>query len=101
MKIKKTKKMSVIKLVLSFILILASVFMLYKVFIEVSTYFALQKELEEVSQKLQEIKKQEEKIKEKRDLLENPGYIKRYARGKYLLTKDGEQIFKFSLDDDE
>lgn len=43
------------------------------------------KELEEIKQELEETKQK----------LTNPDYIEYIARGKYLVTKEGEQVFKF------
>ena len=32
--------------------------------------------------------------------LTNPDYVEYIARGKYLVTKEGEQVFKFPSKDD-
>ncbi len=40
-----------------------------------------------------------EELETKKDNLTNPDYIEYLARGKYLVTKDGEQVFKFSDDE--
>ena len=43
-----------------------------------------------------------EELIEKKKNLENPEYLLRYARGKYLVTKDdGEQVFKLPEEKEE
>lgn len=42
-------------------------------------------------------KKELEKTKQN---LTNPDYVEYIARGKYLVTKEGEQVFKFPSKDD-
>ena len=52
---------------------------------------AEQAELEEKQQELEQIKEN----------LDNPDYIEYIARGKYLVSKEGEQVFKFpSIEED-
>lgn len=36
-----------------------------------------------------------EELEETKNNLTNPDYIEYISRGKYLVTKDGEQVFKF------
>lgn len=51
-----------------------------------------EKEKKELSSK----KKELEKVKQN---LTNPDYVEYIARGKYLVTKEGEQVFKFPSKD--
>ena len=43
---------------------------------------------------LSELKKEEEVLRANVDKLQDPDYIARYAREKYLYTKDGEYVIK-------
>lgn len=43
---------------------------------------------------LEELKKEEEVLRANVDKLKDPDYIARYAREKYLYTKDGEYVIK-------
>ena len=56
-------------------------------------YRMKKKEKKELSSK----KKELEKAKQN---LTNPDYVEYIARGKYLVTKEGEQVFKFPSKDD-
>lgn len=49
-------------------------------------------------QELDEVVRDLEKTKQK---LANPDYIEYIARGKYLVTKEGEQVFKFPSNQDK
>ena len=40
-------------------------------------------------------------LEETKQKLTNPDYIEYIARGKYLVTKEGEQVFKFPSSEDE
>ena len=53
---------------------------------EIANYEA---ELDALSEETQVLNKQIEN-------LNNPDYVKRFAKGKYLVSKEGEQIFKLS-----
>lgn len=51
-----------------------------------------EKEKKELSSKKQELEKAKQN-------LTNPDYVEYIARGKYLVTKEGEQVFKFPSKD--
>ena len=51
---------------------------------------------EKVKKELSSKKKELEKAKQN---LTNPDYVEYIARGKYLVTKEGEQVFKFPSKD--
>ena len=62
------------------------------------------KEKRELEEKLAELQKKEKELKLDADKLQDPDYIARYAREKYLYSKDGEiiiripdQVFFFSV----
>ena len=53
-----------------------------------------QKEKKEFTAMLNELKEKEEEINETVTKLQNPDYVARYAREKYLYSKDGEIIIR-------
>lgn len=67
--------------------------MLYMVFQEGMTTLRLQQELSEVQAKLQEVQDENRYLTTEKEKLQDPDYVETYARGKYQLSKDGEQIF--------
>ena len=50
--------------------------------------------MEELSKELESLKEKEEQLRVDADKLQNPDYIARYAREKYLYSKDGEFILQ-------
>ena len=50
----------------------------------------MQKEKVIVSNKLNELKEEEQYLKVEVEKLQNPDYVARYAREKYLFSRDGE-----------
>lgn len=51
-------------------------------------------EKKELSKELESLKEKEEQLRVDADRLQNPDYIARYAREKYLYSKDGEFILQ-------
>ena len=90
---KKKRKLAPITKFMCLILILMSCYMLYSVGREIYTTFRLHKELSEVELKLQEVQDENTYLSNEKTKLQDPDYVQSYARGNYMLTKDGEQIF--------
>ena len=92
---KKTKrrKLTPIVRLLCLVMIGLSCFMLYQVGTEVLTTVRLSRELDQVKEKLQEVQDENMYLLEEQEKLQDPDYVENYARGNYMLTKDGEQIF--------
>ncbi len=63
-----------------------------------SSYFLkiynIYKEKEELTKKIASLEKEEEQLKSDVQKLQDPEYVARYAREKYLYSKDGEYIIK-------
>ena len=87
---KKPKKMVLLGLV-SIIVIIVMTFTLGKYWLEIYDKYKEKKQLEE---DLVVLKEKEEELKVDADKLQDPDYIARYAREKYLYSKDGEIIIK-------
>ena len=75
----------------SIIIICAMTFTIGKYWVEI---FEKYKEKKELENELTSLKEKEEKLKVDANKLQNPEYIARYAREKYLYSKDGEYILK-------
>ncbi|SJZ45008.1 FtsB family cell division protein [Anaerorhabdus furcosa] len=73
--------------------ILFSGWLIYGVVEEIGTTIALQKQLKEVKVKLETVKDENEYLVSQRDKLADPNYVQSYARGNYMMTKDGEKIY--------
>ncbi len=75
----------------SIIVIVATTFTIGKYWIEIYDKYQEQKSLEK---KLISLKNKEKKLKVDANKLQDPDYIARYAREKYLYSKDEEFILK-------
>lgn len=75
----------------SIIVIVATTFTIGKYWIEIYDKYQEKNRLEK---ELVSLKNKEKKLKVDANILQDPDYIARYAREKYLYSKDGEFILK-------
>ena len=75
----------------SILVIFVMTFAIGKYWVEIIDKYQEKKELEK---ELTMLKEKEEELKVDANKLQNPDYIARYAREKYLYSKDGEFILK-------
>lgn len=90
---KKRRRMTPFNKILCLVLIVASGFMLYAAVQEAMTTLKLQQQLSDVQAKLQEVQDENKYLNSEKEKLQDPDYVETYARGKYQLSKNGEQIF--------
>lgn len=81
-------------------LIALSAFFIFQIYQDVELSMQLKSEYKEAEQLLLTLEAQKETLSEEKLKLEDPAYVKRYARGKYMVTKEGEQVFKLPSKDD-
>lgn len=91
---KTSRRSSRITFVVGAILLAISAGLIYTVVIEVMDTFRLKAEVKQAEQLLQQVQSENEILEEQKVKLNDPEYVKSYARGEYLLSKEGEQIFK-------
>ena len=75
----------------SIIVIVATTFTIGKYWVEIYDKYQEKKELEK---KIYVLKEKEDALKSDANKLQDPDYIARYAREKYLYSKDGEFILQ-------
>ena len=75
----------------SIFVIVAMTFTIGKYWVEIFEKYQEKKTLEK---KLVDLKDEEERLRADASKLQDPDYIARYAREKYLYSKDGEYIIK-------
>ena len=75
----------------SIVVIFVMTFTIGKYWIEIFDKYQEKKSLDK---ELTELREKEEKLKVDANKLQNPDYIARYAREKYLYSKDGELILQ-------
>ncbi len=94
------RKLTPFTRLLCIVVIMFSVYLLYRVAAEVYTTITLKNQLAEVEAKYQEVQDENEYLTREREKLEDPDYVASYARGNYMLSKDDEQIFYLPEDED-
>ena len=75
----------------SVVVIVSTTFTIGKYWVEIYDKY---QEKEQLEKKLISLKNKEKKLKVDANKLQDPDYIARYAREKYLYSKDGEFILK-------
>jgi cell division protein DivIC len=88
---KKSKRRILILGFLSVFIIIATTFTIGKYWVEIFEKYQEKKDLEK---ELTALKEKEEELTVDANKLQNPDYIARYAREKYLYSKDGEYILQ-------
>ena len=94
------RKLTPFTRLICFVVILFSMYLLYRVAAEVYTTITLKRQLLEVEEKYQQVLDENEYLTREREKLEDPDYVASYARGNYMLSKDDEQIFYLPEDED-
>lgn len=91
---KRKLRFSPTRLVLSVVVFTISGFLLFSVGEEVLTTVQLTKELKVFDEQLKIIENETRDLEERKEKLQDPDYIKSFARGEYSITKEGEQVFR-------
>ena len=91
MKKKKARRRYLVLGVFSVFIILSSAITIGKYWVEI---FEKYKEKNILEKELTALKEKEEELSVDANKLQNPDYIARYAREKYLYSKDGEIILQ-------
>lgn len=91
---KPRKKRSSSRIVVSSIFFVISGLLLFSIAKEVLTTIGLTNDLQELNKQLKDIENETRDLNERKEKLEDPNYIKSYARGEYSITKEGEQVFR-------
>ncbi|MDE6476375.1 MAG: septum formation initiator family protein [Erysipelotrichaceae bacterium] len=91
---RKEKKRSPLKKMISVAVIMVACFLTYSAGEELMTTLQLHKDIQETQAEIDALKEKQAELETEKSNLEDPEYVKRYARGKYMLSKDGEQVLK-------
>lgn len=86
--------------VTSFVICGLSFVLLYNFAQEVLTTLAYKEEIHEAEALLEQLKLEEDELMKQKDNLNDDEYIKRYARGKYMVGKEDEQVFSLPSNDE-
>ncbi len=93
-KVKSSVKSKIIKCLLCLVMIAGTIYFWTKINSEVSTTYSLLADLSSSQQELEKLKAEKEKLQSEKEKLTDENYVSSVARGKYLITKDDEQIYE-------
>ncbi len=99
----KKKKKNVRVRLLLFFLVFGSIIgsLSYSFFSNVSKIIEIKNEKIALKEKLVSLKDEEDKLNSDIKRLRDPEYVARYAREKYMYSKDGELIIRLPDDEDD
>lgn len=93
---KRKLKFKPASLLMSFVAIGIAGYFFYLASQEIGLTISLSNEVADSQAEINRLEAQNEQLVNQKLKLQDPEYVKSYARGAYLLSKDGEQIFHLS-----
>ena len=93
-KAKKSVGQIIFSVVLSLLMIAGTGYFLWQISREVETTFTLLTDINDAKKELAELKAEQEHLLQQKEQLLDENYVKIWARGEYLITQEGEEIYK-------
>lgn len=90
---KKSKRMRLGEKLVALTILAVSGFFLYQAGSDLLLTLQLNNQVNETSLQVEDLEKTAELLTNQTEKLQDPEYVKSYARGAYMFSKDGEQIF--------
>ena len=91
---KKSPLAVVFSVVLSLLMIAGTGYFLWQISREVETTFTLLTDINDAKKELADLKAEQEHLLQQKEQLLDENYVKIWARGEYLITQEGEEIYK-------
>lgn len=88
-------------ILICFVFVVVIIYLGYSLFTSLESINDINKEKQELESRIVDLQEEEKKLEADIQKLQDPTYIARYAREKYLYSKDGELIIRFPDDDEE
>lgn len=98
---KKKKKRHPLKTLFSLLIIFVSCFLIWIASADLFMTMKLKKEISSSEEMITNLENQQKSLANEKSNLENPEYVQRFARGKYMVSKPGEQVFKLPSKSDD
>ena len=97
--INKKRKKNKTRLVFLFTFFCATIgYLSYSLFYNVDKILTIKKEKDKLEEKFTDLKEEEEDLNSNIKKLKDPEYVARYAREKYMYSKEGELIIRIPED---
>ena len=91
---KKSPLATVFTVVLSLLMLAGTGYFLWQISREVETTFTLITDINDAKKELADLKAEQEHLMQQKEQLLDENYVKIWARGEYLITQEGEEIYK-------
>ena len=91
---KKSPLATVFTVVLSLLMLAGTGYFLWQISREVETTFTLLTDINDAKKELADLKAEQEHLLQQKEQLLDENYVKIWARGEYLITQEGEEIYK-------
>lgn len=91
---KRKRKKHPMKILISLLAIGVSCYLIYAASTDVIVMLNLKQEISANNSEINKLSSQKKELSAQKEKLKDPEYVKRYARGKFLVIKKGEQVFK-------
>lgn len=88
----KKKKANPMKKIFSLCLIIVACYFTYNAAQEFLTTLQLKKDIADAQAVIESLENEHTELEEEKAKMEDPEYVKRYVRGKMMLSKEGEQV---------
>ena len=88
------RKKHPMKILISLLAIGVSCYLIYAASTDVIVMLNLKQEISANNSEINKLSSQKKELSAQKEKLKDPEYVKRYARGKFLVIKKGEQVFK-------
>lgn len=98
---KKTKKLKLGNILISLIVLGVSGVLLYNAAKDILLTLDLTSQVKVSQQQIEQLEEENLQLTNQKNKLLDPEYVKSYARGAYMLSKNGEQIFHIGNQDSE
>ena len=92
-KIARRKAKTIVSKLISIALIVAAIAIFTSVLQNVITMFSLQQQAKLVEAELEALRDENASLISTKEKLEDPDYVKTYARGEYMFSKGDEKVF--------
>ncbi len=100
-KVKRKLRFNPLRSFLTVIVFIITGYLIFSIAKEVLLTVSLTNELQALNEQLKIISDETRDLEERKEKLEDPNYIKSFARGEYSITKEGEQVFRLPSQSDD
>ena len=90
---KKNKKVKVGNVIITTVILGISGLLLFSAGKDILLTFQLASQVKDSQNQIEKLEEENKKLVNQKNKLQDPEYVKNYARGAYMLSKNGEQIF--------